>query len=115
MLPDGQADGRARRGLTSPIFNYPYARSRDALEKMRRSAEWDVCHGLKMRYVNPETGDHAMPTLGTFLQLLPKGFKTSRYRATDATVFSVVEPFRSAKLAPGHARGHLGRGPIQLF
>ena len=87
MLPEG----RQARSVTSPIFNYPYARSREALEHMRRSGEWDACHGLKMRYINPETGDHAMPTIGTFLQLLPKGFKTSRYRSTDATVFSCVE------------------------
>lgn len=87
MLPDGHR----RRGTTSPIFNYPYARSREALETMRRRAEWDPCHGLKMRYVNPETGDHAMATMGTFLQLVPKGFTTSRYRATDATVFTAVE------------------------
>jgi gentisate 1,2-dioxygenase len=76
---------------TSPIFNYPYARSREALEVMRRTAEWDPCHGLKMRYVNPATGGHAMPTIGAFLQLLPKGFATQRYRSTDATVYSVVE------------------------
>ncbi len=32
-----------------------------------------------------------MPTIGAFLQLLPKGFHGESYRATDATVFSVVE------------------------
>jgi hypothetical protein len=32
-----------------------------------------------------------MPTIGTFIQLLPKGFKTARYRATDATVFAAIE------------------------
>jgi gentisate 1,2-dioxygenase len=80
-----------RRGTTSPVFNYPYERSREALEQLKKSEQWDPCHGIKMRYVNPETGDFAMPTIGTFLQLLPKGFTTSRYRATDATVFTVVE------------------------
>ena len=44
-----------------------------------------------MRYSNPATGDHAMPTMGTFIQLLPKGFRTARYRATDATVFVAME------------------------
>jgi gentisate 1,2-dioxygenase len=87
MLPEG----RRRGSITSPIFNYPYDRSREALEQMRRAGEWDPCHGLKMRYINPETGDHAMPTIGTFLQLLPKGFATARYHSTDATVFSCVE------------------------
>ena len=87
MLPVDQR----RRSVTSPIFNYPYSRSREALERMRNANEWDACHGLKMRYINPETGDHAMPTIGAFLQLLPKGFKSSRYRSTDATIFTAVE------------------------
>jgi gentisate 1,2-dioxygenase len=76
---------------TSPIFNYPYTRTREALETMRREQQWDPCHGLKLRYVNPATGDSAMPTIGTYMQLLPKGFKTEPYRSTDGTVFSVVE------------------------
>lgn len=76
---------------TSPVFNYPYRRTREALETMRRTAEWDPCHGLKVQYVNPASGDYAMPTIAAFMQLLPKDFKGERYRATDATVFSVVE------------------------
>lgn len=76
---------------TSPIFNYPYARSREALERMRAAEAWDPCHGLKMRYVNPVDGGWAMPTIGTCLQLLPKGFASAPYRATDATVFVGVE------------------------
>jgi len=79
------------RSLTSPIFNYPYARTREALETMRRTEAWDACHGLKMRYVNPVTGESAMPTMGTYMQLLPKGFTGLPYQATDATIFSVVE------------------------
>ncbi|MDH3218920.1 MAG: gentisate 1,2-dioxygenase [Gammaproteobacteria bacterium] len=80
-----------RHGLASPIFNYPYARSRDALEAMQRQQEWDPCHGLKMRYVNPADGGFAMPTIAPFLQLLPAGFKTEPYRSTDATVFVATE------------------------
>jgi gentisate 1,2-dioxygenase len=80
-----------KRGLNSPVFNYPYARSREALEAMKAQNEWDPCHGLKMKYVNPLDGGHAMPTMGTFLQLLPKGFSSARYRSTDATVFVCTE------------------------
>ncbi|MEP6446021.1 MAG: gentisate 1,2-dioxygenase [Hyphomicrobiales bacterium] len=87
MLPLGYEKVAA----TSPIFNYPYERSRAALEMMKRSNEWDPYHGLKMRYVNPVDGGWAMPTIGTCLQLLPKGFKTLPYRSTDATVFVGVE------------------------
>lgn len=79
------------QGKTSPIFSYPYSRSREALEVMRRGAEWDPCHGLKLRYTNPATGDFAMSTIASFLQLLPKGFVTAQYRSTDATIFVVVE------------------------
>ncbi|MCW5730610.1 MAG: gentisate 1,2-dioxygenase [Alphaproteobacteria bacterium] len=76
---------------TSPVFNYPYSRTREALEVMRRSKEWDPCHGLKVQYVNPASGDYAMPTIGAFMQLLPRGFGSEPYRSTDATVYSVVE------------------------
>jgi gentisate 1,2-dioxygenase len=80
-----------RRHHTSPIFNYPYARTREALDVMKRQEEWDVCHGLKMRYVNPETGGYAIATMGTFMQLLPAGFSTEPYRSTDAAIVVPIE------------------------
>ena len=83
--------GYERKDLTSPVFNYPYDRTREALETMRRTEEWDSCHGLKLRYVNPVDGGYAMPTLGTFMQLLPKGFSSTPYRSTDGTIFAAVE------------------------
>jgi gentisate 1,2-dioxygenase len=76
---------------TSPVFNYPYARTREALETMRKRDEWDPCHGLKLRYANPATCDHAMPTMATFMQLLPKGFSGAAYRCTDGTVYVAIE------------------------
>ena len=80
-----------QRELASPIFNYPYARSREALETLKREQDWDPCHGLKLRYVNPADGGFAMPTISAFLQLLPGGFRTVPCRSTDATVFVPVE------------------------
>ncbi len=77
--------------MCSPVFNYPYSRTREALETMRRADEWDPCHGLKLKYVSPADGDSAMPTIGTFMQLLPKGFKTAPYRSTDGMVYAAVE------------------------
>ncbi len=99
------------RGPASPIFNYPYARSRAALEQMKRQEDWDPCHGLKLRYINPVDGGFAMPTMATFLQLLPKGFKTAGYRSTDATVFAVVEG-RGRSTLGGRA---FGWGPKDIF
>lgn len=87
LLPVDQEAGV----LSSPVFNYPYARTREALETMRRTGEWDPCHGLKMKYVNPVTGDYAMPTMATFMQLMPRGFAGTPYRSTDGMVYVCVE------------------------
>jgi gentisate 1,2-dioxygenase len=76
---------------TSPVFNYPYTRSREALDALSRSGDPDPYHGHKLRYVNPASGDWAMPTIGTCIQLLPRGFAGLPYRATDATVYVCVE------------------------
>ncbi len=83
--------GWEKRGRASPIFNYPYARTRDTLEQMRKFEEWDAYHGLKVQYIDPTSGDAPMPTIGAFMQLLPKGFKTAQYRSTDGTIYSPVE------------------------
>ena len=99
--PEGDSLARYGSGLlpvdwkprvkSSPIFNYPYARTREALAALSRTQDIDPCHGVKLRYVNPATGDFAMPTMATFMQLLPKGFAASPYRSTDGTVYVAVE------------------------
>ncbi|HTV45462.1 MAG TPA: gentisate 1,2-dioxygenase [Stellaceae bacterium] len=76
---------------TSPVFNYPYDRSRQSLEVLSRNDDPDPCHGHKLRYISPASGDYAMPTIAAFIQLLPAGFATRPYRSTDGTVFVVVE------------------------
>lgn len=76
---------------TSPIFNYPYARTRESLEQLRTFRAADPWHGFRMRYVNPVDGGWAMPTISTWMQLLPSGFATNPYRSTDSTVCVVVE------------------------
>jgi gentisate 1,2-dioxygenase len=88
-----------RRGRTSPILNYPNERTRGALEQTRRGGEPDSCHGFKLRYVNPTTGDWAMPTMGTAMQLLPRGFSGTAYRSSDSTVYVVVEGKGRTKVA----------------
>ncbi len=99
--PEGDAAARYGAGMlpmgyesvhpASPVFSYRYAQTREALEVMRRSDQWDACHGLKMQYVNPATGDHATPTMAAFLQLLPKGFAGADYRSTEGALYCVVE------------------------
>ena len=61
------------QGATSPIFSYPYARTREALATLERQGEVDAWDGVKLRYVNPATGGWAMPTIGTCLALCRTG------------------------------------------
>jgi gentisate 1,2-dioxygenase len=50
----------------SPVFTYPYARSRETLMTMARNGDPDPCHGHKMRFISPASGDAPMPTIGAF-------------------------------------------------
>jgi gentisate 1,2-dioxygenase len=76
---------------TSPVFAYPYARSRESLQQLSRVDAPHACFGYKMEFVNPATGGPAMPTMGAYIQLLPAGFGGAPYRSTDGTVYSVIE------------------------
>ncbi len=80
LLPDG-----AEKSVVSPIFNYPYERSREALDAMRRGRDADPQHGWKLRYINPLDGSDAMPTIGAALQLIDR--QTQPFRSTSATTF----------------------------
>jgi gentisate 1,2-dioxygenase len=101
VRPTGDSDRRFGNNLapvdwqpstpSSPIFNYPYARTRETLQSMAQSDVPDDCHGHKLRYVNPADGGHVTPTMAAFMQWLPAGFASQPYRSTDGAVFSVVE------------------------
>jgi gentisate 1,2-dioxygenase len=84
--------------LTTPVFNYSYVRSREALDRLYRNGPVDPCHGVKMQYANPATGGYPMPTIGAFLQLLPAGFQGAAYRSTDAAVVCVAEGAGRSKI-----------------
>jgi len=87
MLP---VDYKPQR-QSSPIFNYPYSRTREALDGLYRSGPLHPCHGIKMQYVDPSTGGYPMAAIGAYMQLLPAGFRGNSYRGTDSTIYSVVE------------------------
>jgi gentisate 1,2-dioxygenase len=102
-------------GATSPIFSYPYARSREALARLLRDGPVDDWDGVKLRYVNPATGGSPMPTMGTFMQLLPAGFSGLPYRQTDGAVFSVVEGHGMALVGEGDASQRFEFAPRDHF
>ena len=87
LLPVGWRNA----SLNSPVFNYPYTRTREALDALTRAGAPDPHAGHLMRYVNPSDGGWAMPTMATTIRLLPAGFSTLPYRGSDSTVFIAVE------------------------
>ena len=87
----------------SPMFTYPYSRSRETLERLHQEGPLHSCHGIKVQYVNPATGGYPIPTIGAFLQFLPSGFTGAAYRSTDATVYYAIE-----------GRGHSRVGDMSL-
>jgi gentisate 1,2-dioxygenase len=102
MVPDGYR----HNSQTSPIFNYPYRRTREALHDLVRFREPDACHGFRLNYINPLTGGSAMPTISTAMRLIPQGFVTETYRSTAATVFNLVE---------GSGRVRIGESQYELL
>jgi len=87
LMPVGYRNG----SLNSPVFNYPYQRTREALHALTRADAPDAHTGHLMRFVNPSDGGWAMPTMATMIRLLPRGFATLPYRGSDSTVFIVAE------------------------
>jgi gentisate 1,2-dioxygenase len=81
----------ATKATSTPLLNYPYVRTRETLNALASADDRDPCHGVKTRYINPLTGDYAMPTMGAFVQLLERGFRGLPYRSTDSTIYQVIE------------------------
>jgi gentisate 1,2-dioxygenase len=101
----------AIREVESSAMKYPYDPHREQLVKMSKSGAIDARHGFKLEYRNSRTGGPPLPTIGAYLQLLPKGFGGAPYRSTDATVFCAVE---------GHGTSTIGDatfawGPRDIF
>jgi gentisate 1,2-dioxygenase len=92
-------------GQTSPIFSYPYDKSREALHILETSQPIDAWDGVKLRYINPLTGGAPMPTMATFMQRIPAGFTGLPYRQTDGAIFSVVEGSGSVQIEHKRVNG----------
>lgn len=94
-----------RRPAHQPLFHYPYAEWRPALDRLASAAEPDPHLGHALEFLNPADGGSIMPTISAHVRLLPKGFATKTRRSTDATIYVVVE---------GSGRAWLGDQPMSL-
>ena len=90
--------GASPFGMTSPIFNYRYEKSRAALMDIVGQGRPDAHLGYALRYANPLDGGWAMPTIATWLTQLPKGFETKDSRTTDGRTIIVIEGEVSAEI-----------------
>lgn len=87
-----------RRPTDQPLFHYPYAEWRPAIDGMAHSTPIDPHLGHALEFRNPTNGGPVMPTIAAHVRLLPAGFATRPRRSTDGTVFVVVEGSGRAKI-----------------
>ena len=97
------------------VFTYPFAKTREALVGIGRSAV-DPHFGFKLRFVNPATGRSPMPTIGTYAQRLGRGFATAPYRSSDSTVYVCLEGSgRATHRQPDHGALDIAFAPRDVF
>ncbi|AUW60032.1 gentisate 1,2-dioxygenase [Sphingobium sp. SCG-1] len=95
LVPHGFT--RAQGG--SPIFCWPYSRTRPALDLLNKAGRVDPALGVKMDFIDPTSAKSPIPTMTASMRLLPAGFSSDPYRCVSGTVMSVVE---------GHGRVCIG-------
>jgi len=91
----------SRYGLTTPIFNYPYEMTRQALVDSARGEAPDTHEAVSLRYANPIDGGWAMPTMAAWMIHVPKGFETAPMRSTDGIVMCLGEGAASVTIGDG--------------
>lgn len=89
---------RSPFGKTSPIFAYPYERTRAALAAVASAGTVDPHYGVTLRYSNPLDGGWAMPTISSWMTYLPTGTSTQAVRSTDGIIVAVAEGRGSVKV-----------------
>jgi gentisate 1,2-dioxygenase len=94
-LKGSSADRRPQR---QPLFHYPYAEWRPALDALAAQDAPDPHLGHALEFLNPAHGGSIMPTISAHVRLLPSGFSTRPRQSTDATVFVVVEGEGEARI-----------------
>jgi gentisate 1,2-dioxygenase len=101
--------------VNSPIFHYPYAKTREAMEGLARDSEIDPYFGLKMEFIDPTTGQPSLSTISTFMQRLPKGFTTERYQSTEGAIFTCVEGKGRVRIGDGDKQKLFEFGPKDIW
>ncbi|MFT8243792.1 gentisate 1,2-dioxygenase [Roseomonas sp. BN140053] len=78
-------------GKSSPIFNYPFERTRASLVAVAAAGDLDPHWAATLKYSNPMDGGWAMPTIASWMTHLPAGMATQGIRSTDGIIVAVAE------------------------
>jgi gentisate 1,2-dioxygenase len=99
--PEGTSDAKYASGLlpvdwkparqTSPIFNYPYARTREALAGLAKAARPIPVTATSCATSTRRAAARRSPPWAPSCSSCPRDSGPAPYRSTDGTVFSVVE------------------------
>lgn len=77
-------------GTASPLLNYKWEKTREALGRLARSGA-SPFDDVAMEFINPYTGGPVLPTLACWVQLLRPGVRTRAHRQTNSAVYQVFE------------------------
>jgi len=75
----------------SPLLNYKFSQTYATLKSLAQLGEGSPYDGTCVEYVNPLTGDPALPTMGCFASLLLPGQRTKAHRHTGSTIYHVIK------------------------
>jgi gentisate 1,2-dioxygenase len=75
----------------SPLWHYPIAPAREALERLAAEHAGSPFDGVILEYTNPVTGGPTMPTIACYIQLLRPGEQTRAHRHVCCTNYHVIE------------------------
>jgi len=87
LRPPGHRDATRR----APLFHYPYAEWRRALDVAAETGHPDQHEGTILEFTNPVDGGSVMTTISAFCQRIAAGFNTRPILSTDGQVIVVVE------------------------
>lgn len=71
-----------------PMMRYPWSRTEEALREMARYGDGEAA---ELDYINPETGEDVLPTMGFTAMMLAKDQKASPPRRSTSAVFHVIK------------------------
>lgn len=86
LLPDSSWNARY-----SPLLKYPFERSYESLISLAKAQAPSPYDGVVLRFTNPVTGGHVMPTMGAQIQLLAPGEATRSHRHTGSIMYTVAK------------------------